>query len=75
MDQPDEMRLGFGTSPTREIALIPIYRYRADTARCARQVRTVSTLKSGPSAMLKVARASESKPDVSLGGSGHEALR
>ena len=43
--------------------------------RWARQVRTVSTLKLGPSATLNVARARESKPDVSLGGSGQEALR
>jgi hypothetical protein len=44
-------------------------------AQRARQVRTVSTVGSGPSAMVNVARASESKPDVNLGGSGQEALR
>ena len=44
-------------------------------AQRARQVRTVSTLRSGASSTVNVARASESKPDVNLGGSGQEALK
>ena len=47
----------------------------ARQAQRARQVRTVSTLRSGASSTVNVARASESKPDVNLGGSGQEALR